>query len=746
MGAVIYILLGWALAVAGCYALGSMLLARLGTPWTREEAVGLRFVVGAGLYSFLVFLLGISHLYYKAVFVGVPLVLMAAAWRMGTLALPAERLPELPVFWKRCLWLGGPALVLYLSNAMAPEASPDGAAYHLGLVAQYYRERAMVPVTTNIYAALTQGMEMLFLAAFAVGRHSAAALMHFVYLMALPWMLLCFGRRYAMPGAGVTAALLVFLSPVVGIDGISAYNDVAAACIWFVLFMVLRRMEELPDSGGLVVLAGVLGGCAYGVKYTLFPALLLAGVWVIWVHRRACWRPLVWLSASAAVFITPWVIRNMLWWQNPLAPFFNNWFPNPYVQYWFELDYRRHMAIYSLTSWAQIPMEVTVHGAQLNGLLGPVFLLAPLGLMALREPIGRRLWLSALFALATYPSNIGTRFLIPALPFIAMAMAMTFSRWRWAPVGILVVHTVLSWPNVIPAYANQYAWRLEKVTWKEALRLRSEENYIMSHLPSYGLTRKIEELVPPGRRVLGFGQLPEAYLNRDFMVAFQSAEGNGLRDIFLTPLVRERQATRQVRMSIPSARHKAIRVVQNRDESGGQWTITEMRMFLGTKEIVRSPLWRLRAKPTLHEVQKAFDGSYVTRWITDQGRYNGMYVEVDFGQFETVDTVVLQISPDQPWDSYHVEVPGPQGGWVRVPTELKLVEITTPLGLRRAAVEELLRRNIQYLVVSESDFGSGDLVLNKGVWGVEELAKVADVRLYRLLPREEFEARRKDGK
>ena len=746
MSAVIYILLGWLLTVTACYSLGAMLLLRLGAAWSREESVALRFVAGAGLYSFLVFLLGIGHLYYRAVFVAVPLVLAGCAWRMGALALSAERLPELPVLWRRTLWLAAPFTVLYLSNAMAPEASPDGASYHLGLVARYYREHGMVPVTTNMYAALSQGMEMLFLSAYATGRHSAAAMMHFTYLLALPWLLICFGRRYAMPGAGVTAALLVYCSPVVGIDGISAYNDVAAACVWFALFTVLRRMEEMRSSRGLIVLAGVLGGSAYGMKYTLFPALLLAGVWLIWLHRGSFLRPLLTLGGAAAPLIAPWVLRNLVWWHNPLAPFFNNWFPNPFVQYWFELDYRRHMSIYALTSWTQIPMEVTVHGAQLNGLLGPVFLAAPLALLALRHPEGRRLLAAALFALAAYPSNIGTRFLIPALPFVAMAMGVSFGHARWVIVTVLAAHAVLSWPNVIPAYASNWAWRLEKVTWKEALRLRSADNFILSHLPAYGLTRKLEELVPPGRRVMGFSQLPEAYTNRDFFVAFQSAEGNGLRDIFLTPLVRERQATRQVLLLIPAGKHRALRVVQNRDESGGQWTITEMRIFNGTDEVPRSPQWRLRARPTMHEIQKAFDGSFVTRWITDRGRFNGMYVEVDFGREETVDRVILNLTTDQPWDSYHVEVPGAGNDWMRLKTDLHLQEVTTPLGLRRAAVEELLRRNVQYLVIAESDFGSADLVLNRGVWGVDELANVAGVRLYRLVPREEFEARRKGGK
>jgi len=746
MNAVPYILLGWILTVAACYSLGAMFLARCPAVWSREESVALRFVAGAGIYSLLVFLLGIGHLYYRGVFIAVPIVLLACAWKTGALTLPAERLAPLPVFWGRTLWLAAPFSILYLSNAMAPEASPDGSAYHLGLVARYYREHALVPVPTNMYAALSQGMEMLFQSAYAVGRQSAAALVHFTYLMALPWLLICFGRRYDMPAAGVTAALLVFLSPVVGIDGISAYNDVAAASVWFALFMALRRMEELPRERGLVILAGVLGGSAFGMKYTLFPALLLAAAGVIWVHRRSALRPLFALAGTASIFIAPWLVRNAIWWHNPLAPFFNNWFPNPYWLYWFELGYRRHMSMYSLTSRLQIPMEVTVHGAQLNGLLGPVFLIAPIAILAFRHPEGRRLLAAALFAVAVYPSNIGTRFLIPALPFVAMGMGLSLGFNRWIAVSVLTVHAVLSWPNVIPTYASQWAWRLQKVTWKEALRLRSEDNYILSLLPTYGLARKVEELVSPGHRVMGFSQLPESYMNREFLVGFQSAEGLGLRDIFLTPLVRERQSTRQVRLQIPAGKHRALRVVQNRNESSGQWTVTEMRVFHGADELVRSPFWRLRAKPSLHEVQKAFDGSYVTRWTTDKGRYDGMYLEVDFGREELVDRATLSLTTDQPWDSYHVEVPSAGGGWTRLKTGLHLQEVTTPLGLRRAVVEEFLRRNVQYLVVADSDFGSSDLILNRAVWGMDELANVGDLRLYRLVPREEFEARRKGGK
>ncbi len=98
--------------------------------------------------------------------------------------------------------LFGMYVVLYLSNAMAPEASPDGAGYHLGLVARYLREHGFVRITDNLYAAMPAGVEMLFLFAFAFGRHSAAAMVHFAFLVALAWQVFSYGRRSGFPVPG----------------------------------------------------------------------------------------------------------------------------------------------------------------------------------------------------------------------------------------------------------------------------------------------------------------------------------------------------------------------------------------------------------------------------------------------------------------------------------------------------------------------------------------------------------------
>ena len=55
-------------------------------------------------------------------------------------------------------------------HALAPEIQPDAIGYHLGLVAQYLR-LGKFPDRIDFYGILPEGMEMLYLFAFAFGEH-----------------------------------------------------------------------------------------------------------------------------------------------------------------------------------------------------------------------------------------------------------------------------------------------------------------------------------------------------------------------------------------------------------------------------------------------------------------------------------------------------------------------------------------------------------------------------------------------
>lgn len=730
------ILFGAAFTAAVCYALGRLLLARLKLALYREEEFPLAFLAGAPLLSLAVFLLAAARLVYDGVFLVLGAAVLVWAWRERLLRRAGEALPPLPRPWRL---LGFPLFalfgLLYFCHAMAPEMSPDGSTYHLGLVGRYYRAHGFERITTHMYANLSQGVEMLYLFAYAFGRHSSAALVHFAFLAALASAMVSYAKRFGFPAAGLAGAAFFFFSPVAGMDGTTAYNDVAVAALIFAVFYLLAVWDQSRQPAWLVP-AGLLAGFCYASKYTAFvaaPYAVLYAGWKLYRAREPWLRPVAIIAACAFLMMAPWLVRNWLWFDNPFSPFLNRVFPNPYIHVSFEQHYAEHMRHYDgLASRWQIPLEVTVRGAVLCGLVGPLFLLAPLALAAWRHPQGRRLLLAALVFGSTYAANIGTRFLIPALPFLSLALALAVARFRAVAMTLVVAHAVLSWPDVLRTYSHPYAWRLEKILWREALRIKSEEEFLRSNFPGYAVARMVEEAVPAGEKVLTFTQIPEAYTSREILVVYQGAFNENLGDVLWTPLIPEAQPVRRLEFRFPAAELRKLRVVQTASGFPEHWSIAEFRISNAGAELARSPGWRLRAHPNPWDVQRAFDASPATRWRSWQPLEAGMFVEVDFGEPAVVDTVQLDSAADQ-WNT-RLKLEGMDSGgqWrtlAETPSETRL---DPPPNLRRLAALELKYAGVRYLLIHENEFGKDDYIQRKQDWGLALVGEIGGKRLYRI--------------
>ena len=731
----VYILLGAALTALGCWSIGAVLLQRLGAVLYREERPWIAFVTGAAVFSTLVFALASAHALYKGTLLAVILGAAAWCWRTGAWRAHGERFDPLPRAWRvGASLVAAPFLLLTFTHAMAPEMSPDGSAYHLGLVARYYREHGFHRYTSSIYAMLSQGTEMLFLSAYAFGRHSAAALAHWCFLVSLPALILCFGRRAGVPLAGLGGALFCFLSPVVGIDGASAYNDVAVACVIFTVFYLVEIWSATRQRG-LLVLIGLLAGFAFAMKYTAFLAVPYALSRIAWTLRRER-QP--WLKPAAVVCVlavavaAPWLMKNVLWTGNPVAPFFNRVFPNPYVTIAFEREYVEHMRNYhGLKSHSEIPLEITVRGHVLCGLLGPLFLLAPLSLLALRGALGRRLLLAAAVFASVYAANIGTRFLIPALPFVSLALALVFARLRVVLAVVIAAHAALSWPDVIPTYAAEYAWRLDRIWWKPALRMESEDGFLTRRWPTYAVARLLDAHMKPGERVLTFNQVPEAYTSREVLVVYQSAEAARLGTVLWTPLIPDYKPVRVLDFQFPPRTVRAVRLMQTAAHPLDQWSLAEVRLYEGRRELPREPAWRLRAHPFPWTIQLAFDGDVITRWQSNQSLFPGMWVEIQTGGARRLDRVWAQTSIEEQNSRVKLEGLDTSGRWSTIAAEPVVREAPPPLGLRRAAAEELKRNNVQWFLTAEGDYATPDFQARAGDWGATLMGQAAGVYLYR---------------
>jgi len=732
------ILLAAAFTVASSVAAGRLLLDRIGLRLGRQEYLLFSFATGSALLSLAVFVFAALRIARWETFLLLGGSLIVCSLRKGGgLVRPlTESSPECPRVFSQLLtpffalvFLGFTGV--YFIWALAPELSPDGTTYHLGLVSRYLRERGFASVPDNMYACLSQGAEMLFLFAFAFGRHSAAALVHFSFLLALPWAMVCYGRRFGFPVPALAAALLVYLSPVVGVDGASAYNDVAAAFALFAVFYLLELWRESREPG-LLVPIGLLAGFAFAIKYTAFLALPFALVVVAGRLSRArgeLVRAVLVVAGAASLMIAPWMVKNLVTVGNPVAPFFNRWFQNPRVFIEFEDSYQRQMRSYGLADRRLIPIEATLRGAALQGFIGPIFLLSPLALLALRRERGRRLLVAgAVFALP-YFGNIGARFLIPCLPFFALALALALGPSGRIAAVLVAIHALLSWPANTRWYAEPDAWRIQRVPIRAALRIESEHDYLSFRLPEYGIARMIEELVPADGRVFAINNTAEAYTTREMLVGYQFARGNTMQQILWSPRTAHYQPTGRMRFRFAAAPFTALRVVQT-GRGPNDWAVNELRFYHGSQELERSPRWRLRAHPNPWDVQMAFDNSPVTPWRARQKVFPGMFIEADFGQPELLDSALIECACDAETLALRLEGRNRKGEWQVVSAQPERFRVGVPRGLRRQATAEIKALGADYLLIHDSDYYADDFRNLTSLWGLRLVGERNGARLY----------------
>ncbi len=727
------ILLSFAFTIATIESLGLLLLQWLRPRFSRQEQYAFAFVTGSAVLSLLVFLLAAVHVVWTATFVLLGVAAIAASLYYKAWVPYEKSLPPLPRLYVVLLTTSMIAYgAWYFMNALAPEASADGSMYHLGLVQRYLDQRGFGHITTSMYANLPLAIEMLFLFAFSLGRHSAAALVHFAFLVALPLIMTVIGRRFGYPRAGVTAGIFVFLSPVFGFDGSSAYVDVAAACVAFALFGILQIWDETREEN-LLPIIGLLAGYAYTVKLTIFVAIPYAVLFVfvkLLRRRQSFLKPMAVVCGCVLLMVLPWLIKNAITVGNPFSPFLNRWFPNPYIHISFERTYQEFQRNYpGLQSTWDIPLEATVRGGVLNGLLGPVFLLAPLGLLALRWKLGRQSVLAALVFLAPYPANVGTRFLIPSAPFLAFAIALMLQQWRGMAPLVVLFHAFVSWPDVIGFYSAEHVWRLDKFYWRGAFRVQPESDYLNERMAEYATAKLAESVVPKNGRIFTPGGIAHAYCRREVVVFYESALGNRLFNGLAAAILPSFQPSHWWNYDFPKQRLRRVRLTQM-EASKSNWNVGDLRLLGPDGEIPRGKDWKLRSEPNPWDVQLAFDNCPTTLWTSGEAARPGMFIEVELPAPVALTGVRAEVPPET-IGKVRLEIER-DGEWRELVAQPVVSEGPPLKGTRRMATDDLKRNGMTHIAVTESDFFAPDMAKDPKAWGVTEVGATGEMTIYRI--------------
>jgi hypothetical protein len=703
---------GAGLAVAAAFGLGRRLLPA--SPGVVQLAAGVP------LLSLSVFAL----LAAQAANRGALMLLCAAAMAAGAVRKQARSLPAVapPSF----LWVAlAPYAALYTIHALAPEIQPDAINYHLGLLREFLHVKGF-PARVAFYEMLPHGAETIFLPAYAVGGAVGAKLVHFSFLAATVPMILDIGLRLGLSAAtSAAAAAFYVISPVTGVTGTSAYTDVL---LTFAALAALRLLLEWEQHGGWVILAaaGLLAGFCYSVKMT--GAVAAAGV-LLYLAGRRLWKAALVFGAAAALVAAPWLVRNALRCGNPLAPFFNAWFPNHYFHTASERVLLESLGARSVPA-ATLPLELTIRGRRLQGLLGPVFLLTPVGLLALRRREGRRVAGAALMFAIPWLLNSGTRFLLPALPWVSLLLAMALpGKLR---LLALAFHAFSSWPAIAGWYADAGAWRLQGFPWRAALGIESERDYLQRVLPAYRVAKMIERHTPAGVRILDLVGAPKGYVNRDLVVFWESALGQRLVAALALATRQEPGLLRRIEAAWPELELEAVRLGWAGPRAPS-WNLHEIRFFSRMGPIPTDRTWLLSARPNVWEAPYALDGNLVSRWSTWEPARPDMFFEVSFRR--PLALVALTAVSTEAGD---VVIQGrlSTGGW-RLLAEKPPDRPYPPVDLKASAIRVLKRSGVGFILTPVAGEGTGRIGLlladRASDWGVAREASADGAMLFRIL-------------
>lgn len=566
-----------------------------------------------------------------------------------------------------------PFAVYAIVNAFAPEIEADANLYHLQplLDAQTYHGFSRV---VSFYERLPHATELLYVLAGKGG----ARLVHLAFLIATLPVIVILGERFGIPrNAAWTGAVLYGISPVVLVAASSAFNDAA------LVFATLTSICVLV-TGGPAWIAGLIAGFCFGIKMTGGITVAAGLVWLAW-HRR--WRDALIFSAAAVLPMAPWLLRNLIQIHNPPAPLANRFFPNPLFHISTEQVLGEAVRSYGIRFWQRFP-EI-LWGWRLHGIIGPVFLILPLVFLRRRNP-----WLLIFAAILSIPwwLNAGTRFLIPALPFLGLALAAAVPI-RLIP-AILALHAITCWPQVIEFYSPK-TWHLHRFPIRAALGLESPHDYLWRTNWDYHFAKLTQDNTLPEARILDLHGTHRAHTNRDIIGWWQSAwSENAMRAL---EFARDPGDTKlfEIRATFPKQQIRGIRI-RPTQASPSPWSIVDIELRLGRDAIPARREWGLSAKPNRWETPLAFDRNLATRWQSWQPTEPRQWLAADFVDPLEADTLrVISTYWDGGNSRFDIDIQQPNGTWQAAATT---IEDHGPLDLRRSATRYVKSLGFTHIV------------------------------------------------
>lgn len=385
-----------------------------------------------GIYSYVVFFLGILGLLYKSV-----IIFITGCYIIGILFSLRNRFNphgfknkiinyfnKTPKIEKILLLIIFFQASINLLGVLGSEFGFDALWYHLTLPKIYLINHAIdyIPGGLLYYSTMPKLGEMLYIFGLSLGNDIFPKLIHFSFGILSLIALYKLSRKFLSSKLSLLACVIFYSNLVVGWMSITAYIDLARTFFEImVLWGFLNWLEEKKVKW--LVISAIMLGLTISTKLLAIGSLIIFTVLMLNIYfqsRKINLRFIIAYWAIALFIPLPWFIFSFIHTGNPFYPFFTNIYP------------------------VKFNLNLT-NPLSLSDPISPLYVvLIPLAVIFYRKfnPMLRVLLLYSVLAIIIWyitPQTGGGRFILPYLPVLSILSVAVIGMMRQRIRNIFII-------------------------------------------------------------------------------------------------------------------------------------------------------------------------------------------------------------------------------------------------------------------------------------------------------------------
>lgn len=476
------------------------------THWLDDMLVS--FGAGFGIVSFIMLLLGSLGWFYVPVLAFVLLLILVL--NVGELRdfyermnahLSQEKLSTLNTMEKFLVFIFLLAALVCFLICFAPSLVWDELHYHLPVPALYLKAHRIVWLPYLPYSNFPQLMEMLFLPALALGSASSTNLVHSFFALLTQLCVYRLASFFCSRQAGLFALMSFLFIPVAFALSPTAYVDFGFSFYGMLAFYLLVR-GAAEGNRPLLLLSSVFIGLSFCTKYSGIFFYVISVAYLL--YQRARLKPFLlslrFIAAYAVIpvfFLLPYLLKNLLLTGNPVYPFLFHVFGGKGLTAEESKNIVESIAGFggmgkTMKDLLLLPWNMTLHGERFFGAPGFLFLAclpacAAMGISPSRAHARVRpfLFFSVMYAVLWFHGTQQTRFLLPSLACLSVAIGFVFDRWMREKSVFFVFAFPFLLAHCVLGSAAFYHFKDIPTRLAVGAGLASREDYLRSSLESY---------------------------------------------------------------------------------------------------------------------------------------------------------------------------------------------------------------------------------------------------------------------